>query len=173
MKRKLKYVLWGILALLLIRFVVYPACLFIAFNISSHTAYYADFESYKEEFVLIKDYIAEGFRDVEDRKLYYKRSDDGSYTLFSYSCEEKWVVPDEVASALDTVDNQAFAYKDSRFDCIRIYGERISFTIENGQYTLTYSPEGRPKFVNFPDEDVFFYTKRLGDGWYHVKKINW
>lgn len=170
MKRCFVFIICGILCLLLIIYVVVPIIRLMLFSHASQTKYYAEFQSYKDNFVLIKDFIMEKYPDSWNTCLCVDIMEDGSRTLYDPHIEEYLELPKQVSSALKTIDEHAFPNKDSDFDLIRIYGSRISFSIVNGQYSLVYSSEGKPTFVNGPNEGCELFVKNLGDGWYHVVK---
>lgn len=51
---------------------------------------------------------------------------------------------------------------------IRIFGNRVYFSMEMGYYSLVYSPDGKPTFVNGPNETCGCDIHHIGGGWYHV-----
>lgn len=77
-------------------------------------------------------------------------------------------IPDDVRPSLETICDQGFPDKDSTLDVIRIQGSRVSFNIENGRYALVYSPDEKPTWINFPDEQGDIKVKKINDDWYHV-----
>ena len=69
----------GIFCLLLIIYVVVPIIQLMLFSHASQTKYYAEFQSYKDNFVLIKDFIMEKYPDSWNTCLSVDIMEDGWY----------------------------------------------------------------------------------------------
>ncbi len=164
-----KSVKWVILALASI---VICAIIGLAFSLNNTHMwkYSADFDEYKDDFVVLKDYVEETFSSEYGKWFFVSTNGTGTKTLFDPEGKEYLDLPSEVGTSLAIVDSQAFPDKDSNLDVIQVHNERVSFCIENGQYALVYSPKEKPTWLNSPDEDIEIKVKKIGDGWYHVIK---
>ncbi len=164
-----KQFLWTcIISLLLIflaRFVIV-----LVFHYTSMWACAADFEEYGDDFDTVKDYFAEQYPD-EYGKWFMESYDSGNdqHRIYDPDTKKYLQLPDDVQASLETVCRYGFPNKDSSLDTIWIYGDRISFRISNNRYELVYSPNERPSYLGFPDEDEDIKVKKIGDGWYHVR----
>ena len=132
--------------------------------------YCAEYEQYEDDFNLVKDYIATEFPHELDKWLSVSNNGGKGITLYNPDIREYLVLPDDVASSLDTICRNGFPNKDSNLDVIKIHEGRISFCISNGEYALVYSPEEKPTWVNSPFENTGVKVKKIQDGWYHVVK---
>ena len=128
----------------------------------------ADFETYADDFTVLKNYIQAEFPNKIDKCLLVSTSDGQGIRLFDLDNDEYLQVPDDVLSSLEVIDKEGFPDLDANFDIIRIHKGRISFGIESGHYALVYSPDQKPSWLNSPDENIKVKVKTIGDGWYHV-----
>ena len=127
----------------------------------------ADFETYTDDFNVVKDYIEEEFADEPGKKLFVSNRVGQGIRLFDPDTDEYLQIPSNVASSLDVIEKDGFPDLDGNLDVIRIYEDRISF--ESGYYALVYSPSQKPSWLNVPG-DTAVKVKTIGDGWYHVTK---
>lgn len=164
-KRMIKTILLVILLAVLL-FVVYVAVqcypvLRYAYEVLWENS--AEFDAYETEFCLIKDYALTLSTDAE-RVLLYNRK---NITFTDCKTLEKLMPPDDIKTAVETIDHNAFPCKYATFDTIRIYDGCVCFVIESGQYALIYSPDKKPTGIA-QKEDSGFIAKKIRDGWYHV-----
>lgn len=143
---------------------------FMMFDYNHTWKYSADYENFANDFDLVKNYIITEFPGESDKWLSVSNNGSKGIMLFDPNTENYLVLPEDVASSLASIRNNAFPNKDSDFDTIRIQKERISFCISNGEYALVYSPGKKPMWVNSPSEDSKVKVKAIQDGWYHVTK---
>ena len=129
----------------------------------------ADYEKYEDDFNVVKNYVATTYSGKWGKVLSVSNH-NGEITLYDQDVGEYLDLPDDVASSLDTIRNNGFPDKDSVLTTIRIYEERIYFCISNLRYALVYSPDEKPTWVNSPDENADIKTKKIEDGWYHIKR---
>ena len=132
--------------------------------------YSANYEKYADAFNAVKDYLVREFPNGPEKWLSVSISAGNGIAIFDPDTGEYLHIPSEVVWPLETIYNDGFPDKDSCFDAIRLYEERVSFCISNGQYALVYSPNEKPTWVNSPSENVAVRVKAIQDGWYHVTK---
>lgn len=127
----------------------------------------ADFETYAEDFILVKDYIAGEFSGETDKTVFVSYSEGQGIGLLDRDTYEYLELPSDVRASLKAIDKDGFPHKDANFDAIKIHEGRISFCV-SGTYALVYSPNQKPSWLNSPDEDCKIKVKSIGDGWYHI-----
>ncbi len=150
-------------------FALYYMWLFFALNSSFTWAYNAEYEEYKGEFCVIRDFVTGQYGDGEnyDFSVNYDK-ETASYRLSNSEATSYIKLPDDVSEALDEIAKNAFPYKDSYLDGISIQGKRVAFYCK-GRYALIYSPSGRPGYMLTPDErDINTRKILFSGGWYHV-----
>ena len=130
----------------------------------------ANFKEYADDFTMVKDYVEEQFGDEDYKRLSVSINEKKEIRLYDAGTNEYLQLPTDILSSLELIRKHGFPDKDSNFDTLKIQGDRISFCIENGQYALVFSPNGRPSWVNTPTEDSAVRVRSIGDGWYHVRK---
>lgn len=143
--------------------------MFCALNNSFTWAYNAEYEEYKGEFCVIRDFVTGQYGDGEnyDFSVNYDK-ETASYRLRNSEATSYIKLPDDVFEALDEIAKNAFPYKDSHLDGISICGKRVAFYCK-GRYALIYSPSGRPRYMLMPDErDINTRKILFSGGWYHV-----
>lgn len=164
-----KRILWILATLMLVSMAIFSVKLMIV-NYNHFWKYSADYESFSNEFNLVKDYICQEYPDATDKWLAVSNNGSDGISLFDPDDKMYLVLPEEILLSLESIRNGAFPDKDSNFDKIRIQNERISFCIEAGEYALVYSPDDKPTWVNSPRENVDVKVKTIGNGWFHVTK---
>jgi len=141
--------------------------------------YDAAFFKYREEFVLVKDFIWKQFPDRRTEAyqhadaypwLWVSRGENGNKGLHDPNTNKDLQIPEELTQALNRISTQdAFpAY----LDVIRFEERQIHFcgNSDQGWYALIYSPNGRPKtFSSHAPEEV--RIKWIGGGWYHATRL--
>lgn len=127
----------------------------------------ADFETYADDFNVVKDYLEGEFADEPGKKLFVSNRVGQGIRLYDPDTDEYLQIPSNVASSLDVIEKDGFPDLDADLDVIRIYEDRISF--ESGYYALVYSPSQKPSWLKVPGDTVV-KVKTIGDGWYHVTK---
>ena len=170
----MKWVLNKLFALFLIVCFVVGASVIPGFLYTDFWKYNANFEDYKAEFTLVKNYVTQEIQEKNKEKGYFSLWFPGGDTtakhdLFDPDKGEYLNCPEKVRDALDALSKEAFEYKDSVLDVIRYNQNMIAFVIENGHYLLVYSPGGKPKGLWNPDNDDKIVCKRIEDDWYHVR----
>ena len=141
----------------------------IAFLWFRHTdlwRYNADFDTYKEEFVLVKDYVLQMKSGESGRFYVTKGYETHPFDLYDDSLGQLMNCPEEVKSAIEELSRNAFFYKDSVFDTIRYNENTVYFCIEGNRYALVYSPTGKPD--SYLDTDYSFACKKIEGNWYHL-----
>ena len=164
-----KRILWIFATLLLVFISIFIAILMIV-KYNHFWKYSADYESFSNEFNLVKDYIRKEYSDESDKWLAVSNNGSDGISLFDPDDKMYLVLPEDILLSLESIRNGAFPDKDSNFDKIRIQNGRVSFCIENGEYALVYSPDKKPTCVNSPQENVDVKVKAIADGWFHVTK---
>lgn len=132
----------------------------------------ADFEDYKYEFELVKDYISETVTDESGSLYVCGGLESHPYELYNSKNKQFLNCPDEIKSAIKILCTEGFPHKDSHFEYIEYDENRIAFCV-NGPYALVYSPQNKPTYLASPGEDRKIVVKSLGDGWYHVAERLW
>ena len=127
----------------------------------------ADFETYADDFTVVKNYIQEEYPNETDKCLLVSHSGGQGIRLIDLDTDEYLQVPDDVLSSLEVIDKEGFPDLDADLNVIRIHEDRISF--ESGYYALVYSPSQKPSWLKAPG-DTAVKVKTIGDGWYHVTK---
>ena len=141
---------------------VVPTCCVIWYVYVDAWRYSAEFDEYKAEFILVKDYLSEEYPNTERMRLKVDIQYDGVHS------NEILIFPDEIVDTLILLHNEAFPYKTADFTSIVIDSERIAFEVNNGRYALVYSPNEKPSYIVDSDETTDVWVKRIGHGWYHV-----
>ena len=167
----MKWVLNKLFALFLIVCFVGGASVIPWFLYTDLWKYNANFEDYKSEFTLVKDYVTQEIQEKTTEKgfFYVDKDINEKHDLYNFDKGEHLNCPEEVRDALETLSKEAFYHKDSVLDVIRYNQNMIAFVIENGHYLLVYSPGGKPKGLWNPDNDDKTVCKRIEDDWYHVR----
>ena len=125
----------------------------------------ADFKAYRNEFVLVKDYVATYMGDTNG-VLAVSYTGEHRFDLFDYTKSSYLNCPEEIKSAIGVLCKEAFPDQDTSLDHIRKTGDEISFETESGPYKLSYCPHKLPVMTGYTEEET--KIRRLGDGWYHV-----
>ena len=159
-----KYIPFG-LALILILFVTAP---FILLKYNYTWQYEANYTSYADNFNAVAKYIQSQYPDETDKYLVISYSADYGRRLYDPDTSTDIQLPSNVQSSLNTICYDAFPNPNGHPDVIRVHGNRISFCIPNGQYALVFSPDGKPTWVNSPEENCNVKVKSIGGDWYHV-----
>ena len=131
-----------------------------------------DFELHKEEFEAIADfcqeYLAEQgntgneswtFRyDEERERLLCTKTEEPIYST------QKVTLPNEIQACFEKIE-PTFWHEDAKLYAIICVGETVYFTTHNNLYSVVYSPEGIPGYLDGVKEGMTLQI--LGD-WYHV-----
>ena len=179
-----KRIFWVLLAVLIvvISVVAVESIIFIIKNNSTNNAiawdYCAEYEQCSDDFNLVKDYIATEFPNTYDKFLSVSYDGENGYQLFDRDIDEYLILPDNIASSLNTVCINAFPkkyahFKYVHFSGITIHGETISFSINDGRCALIYSPKKEPTWVDSPKKYTRVEFLEIRDGWYHVIDKDW
>ncbi|MBQ9700916.1 MAG: hypothetical protein IJV71_09905, partial [Lachnospiraceae bacterium] len=81
---------------------------------------------------------------------------------------------DEQLSDALSVLYEAFKTDGSiHLDSIDVWEDQTRFSINVGVYQLAYLPDGKPKWILYPSNDVKVEYQSLGNGWYHVIDSPW
>ena len=152
---------------ILLFFLIARITLIILFCETSKWYYAVDFDEYGDSFEKVRDYIeSENLADSESR-LSVGNDWHGGRRLYAPERGEYLELPDDVADALLRIDMDAFPPKAS-FETIRLEDGRISFCLRSGDYSLVWSPNGKPTGINSSDDDEPYCIKKIGGGWYHM-----
>ena len=117
----------------------------------------------------MKDYVAENYPSEEERWLDVTSAlNEHGRTLYEYDTKVYAELPTEVQAALDTIEENAFS-SHAYLNTIRIRGNRVDFCTQVG-YALVYSPDEKPTWMHIANDPTNIRVKKIGDGWYHVKK---
>lgn len=150
---------------------IITVCISIAFLFWLHNAFIwkvsADFETYADDFNVVKNFIQEEFPNESNKCLLVSTSGGQGIRLFDLDTDEYLQVPEDVLSSLERIDKEGFPDLDADLSVIRIHEDRVSF--ESGSYALVYSPSQKPSWLKAPG-DTEVKVKVIGDGWYHVTK---
>lgn len=128
--------------------------------------YCADFETYENEFILVRDYV-KNYTEGRSTILSVSFSEEHKYDLYDSDKKAYLDAPKEIRDALQSISQYAFYYKDSQFEWISCSEDKIAFQISSGPYKLSYCPDQKPTMkTNTPSGMVL--RKKIKDGWYHV-----
>ncbi len=144
----------------------------LVFGYIDRWSYNADFENYESDFCVVREYVGKRFASEDGKWVAVAITDKYDRALYDPDTNEYVDVPDNVRDSLKTIDVYGFPDKDSNLDIILIQGDRVSFNIENGRYALVYSPNKKPTWVGFHDEQEDIKVKKINADWYHVVKIS-
>lgn len=173
-KSIIKRILWIFLAvLLLVVFILAINYTIFAYVIRlgeyrSAWSFSAKYEQYADEFNLVKDYIADKYPDEDDKWVSLSYNAEKGTRIFDPDIMDYLTLPDDVASALDTIYKNGFPRQNFGLDVIRIHKEIISFRGEQGRYALVFSPDKKPTWIHPPHKRSRVEVKKIEDGWYHV-----
>lgn len=131
--------------------------------------YCADFESYEEEFVLVRDYV-KTYMNGKSGMLSLSFQESHKYDLYDSDAKAYLDCPQSIRNALEVISKQAFYYKDAQFETIYCDTDQVSFSIISGPYRLVYRPEGEPTIPTYYDSQIVF-RKKIKAGWYHVRAL--
>lgn len=152
-----KAMIWTALGLSVLTLLVAlaPSVIWWQFSISLRWAYAAEYESCREEFNIIKNYVQSEYYDGKTRRYFavYRGIVYDSMTGESV----QW--PTDVMAAIEVADREGFPQGECSLDMIWVEKDRITFSTEGKAYRLVYMMEGRP------DGE---HVKRIGKGWFHV-----
>lgn len=128
--------------------------------------YVEDFEKYKKDFVILKDFT------VANNKKYLQDTfyvDTNKFVLYTPNTNKSVKMNKTVTQSLKKVVNM-FENQSVTFIMISIKSDRIKFIIEEDSFVVIYSLNGKkPKGFNPNDDGGFhYYIKDLGDNWYSV-----
>ncbi len=130
--------------------------------------YDAEYKEYSADFEKVKNLLVAQYPDVNGKCLSVV-SKNGSMTFYDSDTCEYLVLPEDMSASVKVCTYDAFPEKSC--DTVRIDGKRISFCLINGAYSLVYSPEEKPTWIHGQEEDDSVNVKRLGNGWYHVRRV--
>lgn len=130
----------------------------------------AHFSQYSKDFITVKDYVASNYPNETDKYLAISLNTDREYTLYDPETNEYLRLPDNIAASLQVIANNGFP-TDYTLEMIQIHGNRITFSINQGEYVLAYSPDGKPTWLNSPKGHRKIHVISIGDGWYHIEEI--
>lgn len=164
-------ILYRSLVLFLVIFLCTRIIPWYYFSYTTRWKYVADYENYKDEFNLVRDYVYEIRSGDEEGWFLVSNSEKYGRTLFDPRDNNYLSMPDEVSNALAVIDKEAFKHKDAQFDVIRYRHNDIAFCIRNGRYALVYSPDGKldiEELLLRSEQIDSLKHKRISDDWYHV-----
>ena len=171
-----KRIIPTIFIVVMILAVAAPAVLFInafvwGYNVENFDSYKRDFEAVAE---YCRMYINERRSESLDANNYFSYDAKRGTLYYSESplSEGDYLeLTDELRESLKSIAS-AFPSKDARLDVIRCYDEAVYFCTHAGQYSLVYSPAGRPVSTTDPCENEDVFVKKESRDWYHVRKNN-
>ena len=138
--------------------------------------YNIDFKACQDECEYVKDYVLSRFEGSEKKTLcvHSEDSDDGHMVYYLYDLDEQVRYEDEQLSDALSVLYEAFKTDGSiHLDSIDVWEDQTRFSINVGVYQLAYLPDGKPKWILYPSNDVKVEYQSLGNGWYHVIDSPW
>ena len=144
--------------------VAIPLCIIAQFSYLTVWGNNADFENYKTEFILIKNFVEENISQGKD--LYFDSTH--TYDLYDFDTKQYLNCPEDVRTALETISHKASRSAETRFNEIKYKNNKIIFGIETVGYAVVYSPDEVPydALGDRPKKEV--HCKRIQKGWYHV-----
>ena len=140
--------------------------MYAMFFYASKWQFCADYKEYEKEFCVVRDYVIEHYTGFADKNLFVVATEEKGRTLYDPDLHYDLELPEEVADALELLDEEAFS-SDASLNIIRIRGNRVLFATEQ-PYVLVWSPDEKPTWLSSPDDDREISVKKAGDGWYHV-----
>ena len=169
LKNKKRIIIFVIIFLFVTAICISPIVQFL--YVSSWKYQVEDFEMYEKDFQLMVDFTRDYFKSNETSQDINNTLHTGydtlskEYTLWNNN--GKIEISENVQNSLNTIVRKAFNKKsDSNFHKIIYNNDKICFEIDNGQYGLVYTFDGKkPHFDNI---DKKVYTKRIKENWYHV-----
>ncbi len=160
--------LFSIVIIIVLTIATLYATLYLPFSYNNFWRFCADFKGYSGDFITVNDFVVSKYSE-EVEKRFIVSSDEGHRSqLFDPDLKCYVDMPGDVLAAMKNIRAHGFPDKDSNLDTVSINGNSVRFGIENGHYALVYSPDGKPTWLNSPDEDIKIKVKRIGNGWYHV-----
>lgn len=126
----------------------------------------ADFESYKSEFVLVKDHIVENV--AHGKMLYLSNDAEHYFDLYDFETKQYLNCPEGIRAALKTISENASSSQETHFNQIEYKDNKIIFGVETVAYALVYSPNDVPydALGDRPKKEV--HCKKIQDDWYHI-----
>lgn len=125
-----------------------------------------DFNDCYEDFCTIVD-IAVSYGDqLDESDYYFMVGVDGDVMYMSYDGDRVELNKNEEQS-LRRIDE---AFKQSSFDVIWVYKDRISFDIYNDYYSLVYSfDDSQPTYIpGLEYMEVSYNVQKIRKNWYHI-----
>lgn len=175
MKKVKKIILFAIIfSLLLIIIVIGSRAIkkgmtILFFHNVSMWAHSADWNNYKSDFIIVKDYVRERYSSEDKKSLLVSNTKEHGLTLYDIDTKEYMDdIPNEVRESLESINSHGFPDKGSVLDYIDINGDMVSFCIENGRYALVYSHEEKPTRLSSINEAKDIKVKKCAEDWYHV-----
>lgn len=121
------------------------------------------FEQYKEDFVLITEYISDELSYIENTAISVIW-DEKTHEFLSLYCEKDIYVPENIMMAFDRI-KEAF-YSD--FSFVDIAPERISFGgLGSEMYVLSLDKK-TPDYFYDSSDGVEMTVYSVGDNWYYL-----
>ncbi len=152
-----------ILVLLIVRFLV----IHIWFGYASRWKYNVEnFEVYQEDFEKIANLCIDY---CEQQNI--SKSEKSLFILASYENEllykaQTISMADETRASLENIKG-SFRDDDAQLDYIEVRDGTVYFVTHNGLYSVVYSPDEKPKYVDGVNVGV---SRKIIDNWYHVAK---
>lgn len=130
-----------------------------------------NFDENRNDFVAVADYCKNIIKEKQSK-------DEDCYNWISISYGEMYYDGEKLLLSAELQDSfervkDSFPHKDARLDIIRCYGDVVYFCTHNGQYSVVYSPNKKPKSVDSADEKEAVFVKKIDENWYHVRKNNY
>lgn len=166
----MKKVLYIIMVLVII-VCINTVTIFAFFTYTSIWKSCADFETYENEFIIIRNYV-ENYTEECSSILSVSFSEEHRYDLYDLDKKAYLDTPKEIREAIQTISLYAFCHKDSQFEWISCSKDEIAFQISSGPYKLSYSPDKKPTMKTNTSSDIVL-RKKIKDGWYHVTIWSW
>lgn len=151
----------------LILIILFYVGIYIWFGYTSKWKYNVEcFETYRNDFEKVAEFCQDYIRqneDLEEERLIFVYN----FSKKELLCNRQSIkTSEEVKKSFENV-KKAFPNKDAKFDSITCDGGKVFFETHNGLYSVVYSKEEKPQFVDTVHQGV---SKKIDDNWYHVVK---
>ena len=119
------------------------------------------FQKYKEDFILINDYILENYSHLDDESIHVCVENMEITQLFNDG--EDIFLPPEIKAAFNSIHEAFLNYE---FSFVEITEDRISYG-GLGYRMYVFSRNGKvPDYFYSPDDNMHEEVYALGDDWY-------
>lgn len=163
LKENKTVVIW--IGILLISPVILYMLIFGWFDYVSDWKYNVEnFEYYQQDFETVVNFCLEYDENSNYSEAIMFSFSANKESLFCYNNNKRIEIPEEYKLSFRRI-SEAFPHKDAYLDTITCLNGIVYFETDNSLYSVVYSPNGKPKYLDSVNEGK---SKKIVENWYHV-----